>query len=51
LPIQQIYASDSAPPPERFPLPVQVVSLAQLLAETIERLHRQESLGDFRAGK
>jgi ribose-phosphate pyrophosphokinase len=48
LPIQQIYVSDSVPPPERFPMPLQVSSLASLLAETILRLHRQESLADFK---
>jgi ribose-phosphate pyrophosphokinase len=48
LPIQQIYGSDSVPAPEQFPLPLQVVSLVPLLAETIQRLHRQESLADFK---
>jgi ribose-phosphate pyrophosphokinase len=51
LPIQQIYASDSVPAPERFPLPLQAVSLAPLLAATIQRLHRHESLDDFRPGE
>jgi len=46
LPIEKIYVSDSVPAPERFPLPLQVSSLASLLAETIQRLHRLESLGD-----
>jgi ribose-phosphate pyrophosphokinase len=48
LPIQQLYASDSLPAPVQFPLPLQIASLAALLAETIERLHRRESLSDFR---
>lgn len=49
LPIEKIYVSDSVPPPERFPLPLQLTSLAPLLAETIERLYRLESLGDVLA--
>ena len=49
LPIEEIYLSDSVPKPEPFPLPLQVSSLAPLLAETIQRLHRLESLGDFLA--
>jgi ribose-phosphate pyrophosphokinase len=47
LPIKAIHISNSVPRPERFPLPLQVSSLAPLLAETIRRLHRSESLGDF----
>ncbi|HSK31203.1 MAG TPA: ribose-phosphate pyrophosphokinase [Candidatus Limnocylindria bacterium] len=49
LPIEKIYVSDSVPGPERFPLPIHVSSLAPLLAETIARLYRQESLGDVLA--
>jgi ribose-phosphate pyrophosphokinase len=49
LPIEKIYVSDSVPRPERLPLPLQVSSLAPLLAETIERLYRLESLGDVLA--
>jgi ribose-phosphate pyrophosphokinase len=45
LPIERIFVSDSVPAPESFPAPLQVVSLASLLAKTIEHLHRQESLG------
>ena len=33
-------------PAQQFPLPLVVSSLASLLAETIQRLHRLESLGD-----
>lgn len=47
LPIEKIYVSDSVPEPERFSLPLQISSLAPLLAETIQRLHRLESLDDF----
>jgi ribose-phosphate pyrophosphokinase len=45
LPIEKIYVSDSVPAPDRLPLPLQISSLASLLAETIQRLHRLESLG------
>jgi hypothetical protein len=34
------------PTPEHFPIPLQVSSLAPLLAETIQRLDRLESLGN-----
>ena len=46
LPIEKIYVSDSVPVPEQFPLPLHVTSLAELLAQTIQRLHRLESLAD-----
>ncbi len=49
LPIEKIYVSDSVPRPERSPLPLQVSSLAPLLAETIQRLYRRESLGNVLA--
>jgi ribose-phosphate pyrophosphokinase len=49
LPIEKIYVSDSVPRPERCPLPLQVLSLAPLLGETIQRLHRLESLGNVLA--
>jgi ribose-phosphate pyrophosphokinase len=44
LPIEKIYASNSVPTPDRFPLPIEVRSLAGLLAETIQRLHASESI-------
>jgi ribose-phosphate pyrophosphokinase len=44
LPIEKIYVSDSVPTPERFPVPIQVSSLAVLLAKTIQRLHSKESI-------
>jgi ribose-phosphate pyrophosphokinase len=47
LPIERIFVSDSVPAPESFPAPLQVVSLASLLAKAIQRLHRQESLDDL----
>ena len=49
LPIERIYISDSVPSPEHFPVSLQVSSIAGLLAETINRLHRLESLGDVLA--
>ena len=45
-PIEVLYVSDSAPPPGKFSLPLQVRSLAPLLAETIHRLNRGASLDD-----
>jgi len=49
LPITRIYVSDSVPRAEQFPLPLQVSSLAPLLAETIQRLYRLDSLSDVLA--
>ena len=49
VPIEKIYVSDSVRGPERFPLSLQVSSLAPLLAETIQRLYRLESLGEVLA--
>ncbi len=49
LPIERMFISDSVPAPESFPAPLQVVSLAALLAKTIQRLHRQEPLGELTA--
>jgi len=49
LPIKTVYVSDSVPRPELFPLPLQVSSLAPLLAETIQRLYRLDSLSDVLA--
>ena len=44
LAIEKIYVSDSTPTPDRFPVPIDVSSLAGLLAETIQRLHASESI-------
>jgi ribose-phosphate pyrophosphokinase len=44
LPIKQVVVSDSVEPAAKLPMPVQVVSLAPLLAEAISRLHLGESL-------
>jgi ribose-phosphate pyrophosphokinase len=47
LPLKRIVVSDSLPPPKRNRLPVQVVSLAPMLADTIARLHVGESITAF----
>ena len=47
LPIDGLYVSDSVPAPQGFPLPLEIFSLAALLAETIRRLHRQEPITDL----
>jgi ribose-phosphate pyrophosphokinase len=49
VPIERIYVSDSAPTTQRFPFPLHVSSLTALLAETVQRLYRLESLGDVLA--
>jgi len=49
LPIERMFISDSVPAPDSFPAPLQIVSLAPLLAKTIQRLHRQEPLGELTA--
>ncbi|HEY7322693.1 MAG TPA: ribose-phosphate diphosphokinase, partial [Candidatus Binatia bacterium] len=49
LPIEKIYVSDSVPGPGRFPVSLQVSSLAPILAETIQRLYRLESLDEVLA--
>jgi ribose-phosphate pyrophosphokinase len=44
LPIEKIYVSDSVPAPKQFPVPLQVTSLASLLADAIQRLHNKQSI-------
>jgi len=44
LPIEKIYVSDSVPAPERFPVSLQISSLTPMLVETIQHLHRLESV-------
>lgn len=46
LPIERFYVSDSVPAAEGSGLPLQISSLASLLAETLRRLNRSQSLGD-----
>jgi ribose-phosphate pyrophosphokinase len=43
LPIEKIYVTDSVPAPKQFPVPIQVLSLGGLLAETVHRLHTHQS--------
>ena len=47
LPIGQVVTTDSVPPRVDLPLPLQVASLAPLLVEAIQRLHRGDSLSDL----
>ena len=47
LPIEGIYVSDSVPIPKEFPLPLYVLSLAPVLAESIQRLYHKQSLAGF----
>ena len=47
LPISRIVTTDSVTPPADLGLPVEIVSVAPLLADVIARLDRDESLGDL----
>lgn len=47
LPLNRLIVTDSVALPARLPLPLQVVSLAALLAEAIKRLHESRSLNDL----
>lgn len=47
LPIRSLIATDSVAIPTGLPLPLQVVSLGSLLAESIARLHESRSLSDL----
>ena len=44
LPIERMYVSDSVPMSKQVSIPLQVVSLASLMAETIQRLHKNQSI-------
>lgn len=44
LPIEKIYVTDSVPAPKQFPVPLQIASLAPMLAEAIQRLHNKQSI-------
>ena len=46
-PVERIVVTDSVPPPEGLELPLEVISLASLLAETIDRLHNDRSLDEL----
>jgi ribose-phosphate pyrophosphokinase len=47
LPIGRIITTDSVTPPADLGLPVEIVSVAPLLADVIARIDRDESLGDL----
>jgi ribose-phosphate pyrophosphokinase len=47
LPLRQVVVTDSIAWPTGVPLPLHMVSLAPLLAEAIQRLHRRQALGDL----
>jgi ribose-phosphate pyrophosphokinase len=47
LPLKRIVVTDSLPTPDRGSLPLQVVSLAPMLAETITRLNIGESMTEL----
>lgn len=51
LAIHKLYVSDSVAAPEQFALPLQVVSLAPLLADAIHCLNEEESLAHIIAAK
>ena len=46
-PVERFIVTDSVPPPEGLELPLEVVSLAPLLASAIDRLHNDRSLDDL----
>lgn len=47
LPLNRIVVTDSLPPPEHVSLPLQVVGLAAMLAETVTRLNIGESMTEL----
>jgi ribose-phosphate pyrophosphokinase len=49
LPIQQLIGTNSVEPQAELPAPFQSVSLAPMIADTITRLHRDQSLGHLLA--
>jgi ribose-phosphate pyrophosphokinase len=46
-PVERYIVTDSVPPPEGLELPLEVVSLAPLLASAIDRLHNNRSLDEL----
>jgi ribose-phosphate pyrophosphokinase len=46
-PVERFIVTDSVPPPEGLGLPLEVVSLAPLLASAIDRLHNDRSLDEL----
>lgn len=49
VPLRQLVVSDSVPPPSKLPFPNKVVTIAGLLGETIQRLHRERALDEILA--
>ncbi|MFN2556342.1 MAG: ribose-phosphate diphosphokinase [Nitriliruptorales bacterium] len=49
VPLRRLIVSDSVPPPSNLPLPSKVATIAELLAETIRRLHRERALDEILA--
>jgi ribose-phosphate pyrophosphokinase len=49
VPLRRLVVSDSVPPPRSLPFPVEVATIAELLGETIERLHRERALDEILA--
>lgn len=47
LPLRRVLVSDSVPAQRDLPLPVEIVSIASLLADAITRLHDDQPLGDL----
>jgi ribose-phosphate pyrophosphokinase len=47
LPIRRLFVTDSVPVLTHAALPLEIVSLAPVLAQTIERLHKGRSLADL----
>lgn len=46
-PVRRLIVTDSVATPRRLELPLEVVGLAPLLAEAVDRLHNNRSLGDL----
>jgi ribose-phosphate pyrophosphokinase len=47
IPVERFIVTDSVPPPEGLALPLELVSLAPLLADAIDRLHNERSLDEL----
>src|SRR5918998_5271074 len=47
IPVKRFIVTDSVPPPEGLDLPLELVSLAPLLADAIDRLHNERSLDEL----
>lgn len=49
MPLRRLIVSDSVPPPGNLPFPSKVATIAGLLAEAVERLHRERALDEVLA--